>query len=89
MERIKRYYLDKRNGGNYVSLEQQYDQVTELGATSVKTARAHGMSNQPTVVCFNATDAVKAAIADCFNDGYLVSYHWRYKTREDCENNAL
>lgn len=89
MARIKRYYLDKRNGGGFVSLEAQCATVKELGGKSVYQADAHGMSNQPTVVCFNATDEVKESIAKCFDDGYLVSYHWKYRTREDCLNDIL
>lgn len=87
--RVKRYYLGKRNGGAYVDLETQCNKVKELGGSEVFQADQFEWSNQPSVVCFNATDEVKTAIDKYFDDGYQVMYHWRYETNEDCLNDVL
>jgi hypothetical protein len=91
--RVKRYYLSKRPGmshsSNRVELEDQCNKIKELGGTNVYQADQFGRCNQPTVVCFNASDEVKNAIASYFDAGYIVHYHWRYKTGEDCLNDVL
>lgn len=87
MTRIKRYYLNRRNGGKGSSLETQIYTIRNLGGTQIDTEKS--TVNMPEVVCFDATDESKADIEAAFDHAYIVDYHWKYKTREDCLNDVL
>lgn len=77
---MARYYLSPRaaHRDSPDTLRAAMQQLKDLGATNVRSARQFGWENQPKVATFDATPEVAEAIRGSnLSDWYFVTSHWR------------